>query len=546
MASIRSTSSIKSSIILMVMLTAALSLISAFIINGWLEIKQQKDNVKSSAIAYADIIAFNSVSSILFDDSKTETTRLQALETTDFVENIHIYRVDDFSGELEFFASYNKLGTPPVPAKFGKIKTLLKAHFSDNYLELIRPIQSEQTIIGYLYIRGSLEELNERVNNQLYLKVAVLICSLIVAFVLSLKFQAHITKPIEELVRLFKQVANEKDYTLQAPRQSLQELNVLSTSFNTMLDRIRVTLDKQREAELEIRKLNSSLEDKVNQRTTALKDSNGELMSTLEKLHQYQNQLVETEKMASLGDMVAGIAHEVNTPIGLGVTASTLLMDRLKDIHEKMDSKQLTAGQLKKFIGEGEENLNIIYRNLNRAAELISSFKQVAVDQGSEGDREFSVYQLIQEVLLSLKPKLKHHQHQIDIDCEQELIIESKPGPLNQVLINLIMNSIIHAFDEGESGKIRIVVRCYNNQLNMIYSDDGKGINDQLRKRIFDPFVTTKRGEGGSGLGMHLVYNLITQALNGHITVASEEGNGIEFEISLPVKVIQLKEPTPI
>ena len=138
--------------------------------------------------------------------------------------------------------------------------------------------------------------------------------------------------------------------------------------------------------------------------------------------------------------------------------------------------------------------------------------------------------------------KLKNHQHDIVIECEKTLTIESKPGPLNQILINLIMNSLIHAFDETEGGKIAIVVKFYNDKLNITYTDDGKGINEQLRKRIFDPFVTTKRGEGGSGLGMHLVYNLITQALAGNITVASEEGEGIQFDISFPVKVVQLKE----
>lgn len=536
----RASSSIKNSIVMMVMLISAMSLIAGFVINGWFEIKQQKETIKAEAKTYADIIAFNAVSSILFDDPKTEATRLQALELTTFVENIHVYRVDDFSGELEFFASYNKQGTPPVPAKFAKIDALQIPRFGDSHLELIRPIQFEQKTIGYLYLRGSLNNLTNRIYDSLYLKAAVLIGSLFVAFFLAMRFQNVVVQPIEKLVEIFKQVANDKDYSVRAPKQNLHELSTLSQSFNTMLDRIETTLGKQQNAEQEIRKLNQNLEEKVNQRTEALKDANSELMTTLEKLHQYQNQLVETEKMASLGDMVAGIAHEVNTPIGLGVTASTLMMDRLREIKSNLENKKLTAQQLDKFLNEGDENLSIIYRNLNRAAELISSFKQVAVDQSSEKDRQFSVYQLIQEVLLSLRPKLKNHQHNIDIECDEKLTVESKPGPLNQILINLIMNSIIHGFEFIEAGTISIRVRCYDGRLNISYSDNGKGVNEQLRKRIFDPFVTTKRGEGGSGLGMHLVYNLVTQALAGSITVASEEGNGIEFEISVPVRIINL------
>ncbi|WP_232824799.1 HAMP domain-containing sensor histidine kinase [Algibacillus agarilyticus] len=538
----RPTSSIKNTIVLMVMLIAALSLTSAFLINGWLEVKQQKLNHETEAKSYADIIAFNASSSILLDDPKNEASRLKALELTQFVENIHVYKIDDFSGELEFFASYNKKGIPPVPAKFTKLESLIEPKFGESHLELIRPITYDSKIIGYLYLRGSLKALNDRIYNSLYLKIAVLIASLLVSFMLALKFQRNITAPLEELVQLFKRVANEKDYAVRAPKQTLQELSTLSTSFNTMLDRIHSTIEKQQTAETEIRQLNQNLEDKVSQRTIALKNANSELMNTLEKLHQYQNQLVENEKMASLGDMVAGIAHEVNTPIGLGVTASTLLMDRLKEVQNKLADKKLTAQQLNKFLNDGEENLAIIYRNLNRAAELISSFKQVAVDQSSESNREFGVYQLIQEVLLSLRPKLKTQQHEIIVECDETLIIESKPGPLNQILINLIMNSLIHAFEQTETGQIKINIKYLSGKLNFVYSDNGKGINDQLRKRIFDPFVTTKRGEGGSGLGMHLVYNLITQALAGNISVTSKEGEGIQFDINFPVNVVRMKE----
>lgn len=538
----RPTSSIKNTIVLMVMLIAALSLTSAFLINGWLEVKQQKLNHETEAKSYADIIAFNASSSILLDDPKNEASRLKALELTQFVENIHVYKIDDFSGELEFFASYNKKGIPPVPAKFTKLESLIEPKFGESHLELIRPITYDSKIIGYLYLRGSLKALNDRIYNSLYLKIAVLIASLLVSFMLALKFQRNITAPLEELVQLFKRVANEKDYAVRAPKQTLQELSTLSTSFNTMLDRIHSTIEKQQTAETEIRQLNQNLEDKVSQRTIALKNANSELMNTLEKLHQYQNQLVENEKMASLGDMVAGIAHEVNTPIGLGVTASTLLMDRLKEVQNKLADKKLTAQQLNKFLNDGEENLAIIYRNLNRAAELISSFKQVAVDQSSESNREFGVYQLIQEVLLSLRPKLKTKQHEIIVECDETLIIESKPGPLNQILINLIMNSLIHAFEQTETGQIKINIKYLSGKLNFVYSDNGKGINDQLRKRIFDPFVTTKRGEGGSGLGMHLVYNLITQALAGNISVTSKEGEGIQFDINFPVNVVRMKE----
>ncbi|MGB2426499.1 MAG: sensor histidine kinase, partial [Alteromonas sp.] len=164
------------------------------------------------------------------------------------------------------------------------------------------------------------------------------------------------------------------------------------------------------------------------------------------------------------------------------------------------------------------------------------SFKQVAVDQSNENSRVFVLAQLIEEILLSLRPRLKKFKHSVVVECEPDLCIETKAGPINQILINLIMNSILHGLDEIEEGEIVIKATLSGKRnLHIVYTDNGKGIPDELRKRIFDPFVTTKRGQGGSGLGMHLVYNLVTQALNGSITVESATNEGVKFDIIFPV-----------
>ena len=319
---------------------------------------------------------------------------------------------------------------------------------------------------------------------------------------------------------------------------------MLGRAINNMLDRIEQQFNKVQQAEQEIRQLNQGLEQKINERTLALKSSNQDLLNTLETLHQYQNQIVETEKMASLGQMVAGVAHEVNTPIGLGVTASTLMQDKLTDIQHAFDEKKLTSNQLQKFLSESKENLGIIYRNLERAASLIRSFKQVAVDQSNENRRQFNMLQLMNEVLLSLRPNLKKTQHLVELQCDPTLEIDSKPGPVNQILINLIMNSLIHAFEHIEKGQISIKVKVVQSRCFIHYSDNGAGVPEHIKKRIFDPFVTTKRGEGGSGLGMHLVYNLVTQALNGKISLESSLGHGVDIQIDFPVVVKASAEQT--
>jgi signal transduction histidine kinase len=351
------------------------------------------------------------------------------------------------------------------------------------------------------------------------------------------RLQRRFTKPIETLLSVVQKVTKEKSYSVRAPAADIEELHMLGRAINNMLDRIEQQFNKVQQAELEIRQLNQGLEQKISERTLALKSSNQDLLNTLETLHQYQNQIVETEKMASLGQMVAGVAHEVNTPIGLGVTASTLMQDKLADIQTAFDEKKLTSSQLAKFMTESKENLGIIYRNLERAASLIRSFKQVAVDQSNENRRQFNMLQLMNEVLLSLRPNLKKTQHQVELVCDPTLEIDSKPGPVNQILINLIMNSLIHAFDQTDHGLIRIKVHVAHSRCFVHYSDNGGGVPEHIKKRIFDPFVTTKRGEGGSGLGMHLVYNLVTQALNGKITLESSLGHGVDIMFDFPVVI---------
>jgi two-component system sensor histidine kinase/response regulator len=278
-----------------------------------------------------------------------------------------------------------------------------------------------------------------------------------------------------------------------------------------------------------------SAHEQLNERSMALKDSNHELSQTLKRTAEYQDQLVEKEKMAALGKMVAGISHEINTPIGLGVTATTLMQDRLSSLKKVFDDKKLSANRLQKYLDEADESLGIIYRNLDRAAELISSFKQVSVDQSSDERRTFEMALVIDEVLISLKPELKRVKHKVTVQCSRDIVIKSKPGAIGQILINLINNSLIHAFDGIEAGEMIINIELNGTNCEMTYSDNGNGVAADIKHRIFEPFATTKRGAGGSGLGMHLVYNLATQALNGTIALNSDAKQGIEVEMIFPI-----------
>jgi predicted ATPase/signal transduction histidine kinase len=286
---------------------------------------------------------------------------------------------------------------------------------------------------------------------------------------------------------------------------------------------------------LENASLYHQLERKVEARTLSLRRTNSELNETLSTLKQTQTQLVESEKMAALGGLVAGVAHEINTPVGIGVTAASSMREsavRLAGLHKLGKMKRT---DLEDFLDISEQMSQMILKSLERAAGLIRSFKQVAVDQSSEGKRRFNVRTYLEEILISLGPTLKPTSIKCKIDCRTDIEIDSYPGAIAQIVTNLLMNALTHAYEPGQEGLLTISVTVDSGQLNLEFSDDGKGIPPGLIGKIFDPFFTTKRDSGGSGLGLNIVYNLVTQTLKGTIACRSEFGKGVTFIANWPL-----------
>lgn len=527
--------SIRKVLISAVMLVTALCLSLSISISTYLDVKEQKQLIINKIEMIADIVAFNSQITILFDDRKTEDARLKSFQHVDIIKNIHIYAMDDVTNSPVFFTSYNASRTPPVPLKVNQIEELKTPKVSEDYIELIKPVVYEGNIEGYVYVRGGLERLSNYINKKILVDIALTLFVLVLVLLVSRGIQKRIATPIEGLSSLLQDVSKNHNYSARAPGSNISELNVLANNLNIMLARTENQLERHKADKQEIKQLNQSLEEKVNQRTIALREANQELLNALERMHQYQNQIIENEKMASLGQMVAGVAHEVNTPIGLGITGSTLLRDKLSDIRDAFQNKSLTSKQLERFVSDGIENLDLIYRNLNRAAELVSSFKRLAVSQDLEVNSKIDLSNLLTEVVASMRADLATKNPEVTIDCDKGLAIESKAGPLQQVLEQLITNSLLHAFNDQLNNTISIAVRQSLDQLIIEYTDNGMGVPKAIKKRIFDPFVTTRRGEGGSGLGMHLVYNLVTQALGGSITLDEEFSQGAKFTITLPL-----------
>ena len=261
----------------------------------------------------------------------------------------------------------------------------------------------------------------------------------------------------------------------------------------------------------------------------------GELVRSLHHLEMTRGHLVESEKMALLGGLVAGVAHEINTPVGIAVSAASYLQDRTNVVREKLEHGTLAQADVESYLDDAARSARLLLSNANRAALLVQSFKQVAVDQTSDDRRHFDLKKYIEETLLSLQPKLAGTRVAVHVDCAPGIGMDSYPGPLAQVITNLVLNSLQHGFAAGTSGNIHITARLDGaDDVVLCHDDDGHGIPEDLRDKIFEPFFTTRRGLGGSGLGLHLVYNIVTARLGGSIEVKSRVGGGTLFVLRLP------------
>ena len=302
-------------------------------------------------------------------------------------------------------------------------------------------------------------------------------------------------------------------------------------AYSELLDAYRKSLREQRR----MMRLGDRLQEQLSTANQELARRRAEAERALQQLRDAQDSLIQAEKLASLGGLVAGIAHEINTPIGITVTAASILADQVAGLRRQFQGGTLARSDFEEFMTTADEASRLVLSNANRAVMLIQSFKQVAVDQTTADRRVFALKPYLAEVLTSLSPRLRRAGHTIVVECDEGLEVDGYPGALFQVLTNLVMNALQHAFEAGQTGTIRIAARLFDpDTVEMRFTDDGKGITSADQGRIFDPFFTTKRGAGGSGLGLHIVFNLIVGTLNGSIAVQSHPGEGTTFVIGFP------------
>ncbi len=349
--------------------------------------------------------------------------------------------------------------------------------------------------------------------------------SLIVAAIFTMLTLRRQSSAIKGLIDLSRKVVK-GDQNLVWPVSNIREYNELSLALKTMLDKVR---DRERT----LINLNEQLEERVERRTGELASRNAELSQMLQTLRKTQEELIQSEKMASLGRLVAGVAHELNTPLGNSIMAISTVSHKTGDFSKSIEAG-ITKGELSSYLEDTQKGLQIAQRNLERTAELLTSFKQVANDQSSNLRRRFLLDQMLTELLQTLHPTLKRMPHALETDLNEGIYMDSYPGVLGQIMTNLINNAITHAWKEGEKGTLRLETKRREDQVIIKVIDNGSGIDDSIKRRVFDPFFTTNRDAGGTGLGLRIARNGAENILGGSLSFTSSTG-GTTFTLSIPV-----------
>ena len=444
---------------------------------------------------------------------------------------------------------------------------------------LIFEFSGRATQVGDVTLFSSRDVVVSRIIVSIYLLVGnAMIKTTFLILLFLMAFRKHLTMPLKQLTEQIESIELDdlEGTRIDVSHQDQNELNVMAQSFNNLISKVveyRNKLDltqkeliksnekldqqnllleqevarktsnlsqammdlQQQKYELEKQKLNLTEEIELRRHTEQeLLTKQGEMQRYVDELNVAQERLLGSEKMAALGGLVAGITHDINTPVGIGVTATSFLQERLNAVEQAYQNKTLSPKELEEFIQDAKQSAALLTSNLDRASELVASFKQIAVDQASEAVRTINFKEYLGEVIRSLHPKLKKTKHEINIECPDSLVLNLPAGAISQIFTNLIMNSLIHGFEGITHGHINIDVSEQDGRVLINYRDDGRGVNEEQLDKLFDPFFTTKRDQGGSGLGTHITFNLVKQTLGGDIEVSSKPNEGLQYLINIP------------
>jgi len=416
-------------------------------------------------------------------------------------------------GALGYRAVSWRLGVAQLSESFAIRTRLLRDVIDGNQMAMSSTIDvlsrniRERDRLAYVRFEQTLSEV--------YVRIAIVaILALSISVLIGLAIAASIVRPLRELMDAMHAIVA-GDYA-----RPVRDVNA-HDEIGAMARAVEVFRENA------IAKLKAEQE---------LKASKERAESALRELQETQQSLIEAEKLAALGGLVAGVAHEVNNPVGISLTVASSFARRCDRFSDEISDGQVRRSKLDEFIAGSQEAAKQLVANLNRAADLIQSFKQVAVDRSHAERRLFDLAESTEQIIASLRPALKRSSISLAVDVPSGIQMDSYPGPYGQVLTNLVLNALVHAFPDRRPGSMRLSARRIGSeQVEIQFQDDGVGMNEDVQRRAFEPFFTTRRSRGGTGLGLHIVYNLVTRRLGGRLRLDSELGRGTTFTIRLPL-----------
>jgi signal transduction histidine kinase len=458
------------------------------------------------------------------DKSKVETI-LQAEMLPPEVAAINVYdsAVGLFAGKVRT-SDGRLLPAPQGPKPDGvPVEAELVFREASTNGATMRPVS-----VGKVMVYFSRAQIDAALASELARKV-IEVLLLDITLVLALSSSLRVVfRPLGQLRDgLFELATRSTGEVEELPEQRKDELGDVIRGFNQIQRRLKSTIERTRKAE------------------EAARQSARQTAAALADLRLTQESLLQAERLASLGGLVAGVAHEVNTPVGIVHTSASVLKDATDSMQAAVQAEGLKKSTVLRYLDTAAESARLIMNNAHRAAQLIHSFKQIAVDQTSEARRPFALMAYVDEIVTSLRPKLKGTEIVLRQEPNGEggeggegasvdIMLDSYPGAFAQVLTNLLLNCVEHAFGPDQGGRIEVRARLRGEMVEMEVADNGAGIPPEVIDRIFDPFFTTRRGQGGTGLGLNIVYNLIVKQFNGSISARSTVGQGTEFRLRIP------------
>lgn len=512
---------IKTQLILTFIAISSIIIVVVSYFNFTSNIKQEKNSFIQNSLIQANLLADFSVSALIFRDMDGAKENLEKLKSDD-----NIQRVIIFDNQGSIFSEYNPLDIQEE-AQIDMNKVLLVSKKDEflNYgiLKISVPLKHKNVIYGTLYLEKSTAIITKLLK-KLFSEVILFACILLlIIYAISIFLSNYLLKPILSLASTAEEIASTQNYATRVNYNSKNEIGSLYKAFNTLVK--------------DTENLTNNLELQVNIRTDELNRKTKQLEESLLDLKQTQQKLIESEKLSALGNLVSGIAHEVNTPLGNAITGSSIITKETQALVDEFDNGTLKRSTMEKRINVINESSSLLSKTLHYASGLIKSFKQISVDQVTNDIREIKIKDYIEEVFLTNHNKLKLVPVKVVIKADDKLIIKTSPGVISQIINNLIQNSVKHAFDNySGNAEIMVFIEKKGEDLVIEYEDNGNGINEDIKEKVFEPFVTTKRNSGGTGLGLNIVYNLIIQKLKGSLEMTSKENIGTRFVITIPLK----------